>query len=246
MRRRAWLLAVVLAGCGGGSAAPKSSTPAPSGAIEFRWSGTIIGRDDTLRIAPDGSATLQTRDGKKRTLDIPAPVVAHVREDLASADLPSLKDHYEGPMVSDGSIQTITAGGRTVQDDNGGGPPQLDRVVEDLTNIVAYADYAVVFRMGIRTTIGPDLASIEIGQDGTASIHTPNTGNTSAQLTAKQMNTLRAALDATPFEADGAPGFVDSRAPLDEGQVTLVYRWLTLKDPPAVAKPAVTILRGLL
>jgi hypothetical protein len=87
---------------------------------------------------------------------------------------------------------------------------------------------------------------MEVGTDGIASVHTPNSGNTTAQLSAGQVRTIRAALDATPFETDGKPGFADSRAPLDEGEVVLVYRWLTLKDPPASAKPAIAILRGLL
>lgn len=246
MRLGAILVLLVLAGCGGSESKPEpQTTPAAGGAIEFAWTGTIIGRDDRLRIEPDGSATLRSREGVQ-SLDLPERVVARVRQDLAAADLGSLDAKYGGPVVSDGSEHSISAGGVTVESSNGGGPPQLDAVLADLTDIVANADYLVRFRIGIRTTIGPDLATMEVGQDGFVNVHTPNSGNTTVQLSAAQLRTIRAALDATPFEADGEPGFSYSREPLDEDQVVLVYRWLTLKNPPASAKPAIAILRGLL
>ena len=101
------------------------------------------------------------------------------------------------------------------------------------------------FRIGVRTANGPDLATMDVTNDGVAFISDPNSGNTQAQLTAAERKTITKVLDATPFEEQGIPGYVDSRAPLDEDQVVLAYRWLTLKDPPPSADPAIAILKGL-
>jgi hypothetical protein len=241
-------LALALAGCGDGErAAPRATaTAAPATGIDFRWTGTIVGRDDRLHIEPDGTVTLQSRGGRPRPLDVPQRVIDNVLEDLAAADLGSLEGEYGGPSTSDGQVQKVSAGGVTVSSENGGGPPQLGAVLADLTDIVANAEYLVRFRIGIRTSIGPDLATMEVTRDGIASVHTPNTGNTTAQLSPAEIETITAALDRTPFEQRGTPGFVASRAPLDEGQVVIAYRWLTLQDPPKSADPAIRILSGLI
>jgi hypothetical protein len=255
LRRHGWLLAVLVAGCGGGGGAERPAAtraPAPSptpitGTIDFSWSGTIVGREDRLRIEPDGRATLRSHGGAQRALDLPDRVVERIRDDVTRADLPDLDAHYGGPMVSDGSTQSITASGKTVVSDNGGGPPQLDAAIADLTDVVANADLLVRFRLGIRTTLGPDLAIVTVDRDGIATVFTPNGGGPQTEtLGPADVRRLRAALDATPFDTRGAPGFADSRAPLAEDRVELTYRWLTLRDPGPPAKPAVRILRGLL
>jgi hypothetical protein len=246
MRRLALgvVVSVALAGCG-----EEASTDAPAtvtGAIDFTWKGTIAGRDDRLHLEPDGSATLTSSGGRPEALDIPAPVLDNLRAHLEAADIAALDGDYEGPPVSDGSVQSITVAGHRVVSSDGAGPPALGTVLSDFVDIVANAGTLVRFRQGIRTTIGPDIAAIEVTDDGIASMHSPNSGNTTEQLSPDEVATIKAALEATPFEARGTPGFVDSRAPLDEDQVVLAYRWLTLEDPPATARPALKILRGLL
>jgi hypothetical protein len=251
------LVALAIPGCGseGPDGPTQTTTPRPTasatgapvtGAIDFALEGTIAGRKDQLHIEPDGSATLRSRNTAPRTLDLPQRVVDNVRKDVGAANLPALEARYGGPPVSDGSTQTITVAGKTVESDNGGAPDALDTALADLTDVVVNADNLVRFRLGIRTTIGPDLASIDVTRDGYAYISTPNSGNNSVKLAPSLIAGLRMTLDTVPFERLGTPGFADSRPKLDEGEVWLNYRWLTLKDPPKAARPAIVLLRSLL
>src|SRR3954451_19359667 len=103
----------LLAGCGGDDPAP-AQAPA-TGAVDFTWQGTIAGRDDHLHLAPDGSSTLRSGGNPEQALDIPQAVVDNVMQDLAAADLAGLAPKYPGLDVSDGQVQTVSAGGHTVQ-----------------------------------------------------------------------------------------------------------------------------------
>lgn len=90
------LVALVCFGCGNPKLAERSTTddarstaarPATAQPLQLRRTGGIAGFDDSLTVAPDGTAALTTRAGLRRSCQLPPELLARARA-VAWAALP--------------------------------------------------------------------------------------------------------------------------------------------------------------
>ncbi|MGI8682476.1 MAG: hypothetical protein ACR2JO_10200 [Mycobacteriales bacterium] len=94
------LLVLVCAGCGNAPPAERATMddsarnaakPATAQPLVLRRVGGIAGFDDRLTIAPDGVATLATRDGRRRSCPLPPDLLARTRS-VAWAAVPGARE----------------------------------------------------------------------------------------------------------------------------------------------------------
>lgn len=116
-------VALVLARCGrardvdepAASGSTRTGTRAPmTQQLEIRRTGGVAGFDDKLTIAPDGAAALTTRGGRRRSCQLPAPLLDRARsirwDALPSAPQPTGRsDVMRFVVTSGGGTTTLDA-----------------------------------------------------------------------------------------------------------------------------------------
>ena len=147
---RAAVLCVVLAlaatGCGG------EETPAPGGSgagdpaaapegrlagpLEFKVTGGEALRRDRMTVRPDGSASVETREGH-RTATLSEQELATVARELEEAELSEIpEDSLTKPPIPDALAYSFVYGGREVSTDSGSMPERLEPLIGTFLKLV--------------------------------------------------------------------------------------------------------------
>jgi hypothetical protein len=136
------VVALVCVGCGTTKPAERptvndaGNTTAGAAAtqpLELRRTGGVAGFDDRLTVAPDGTATLVTRAGLRRSCPLPTDLLARVRS-VAWAALPAAP---EPAGRSDVMRFVVDVGGRTTALDADVPPPGQAAAVDTAAALFA-------------------------------------------------------------------------------------------------------------
>jgi hypothetical protein len=132
------LALAAVSGCG-----DDESESAPSGGarlagtLTYTRGGGIAGRADRLVVQPNGSATLETRQGGERRLRLNSDELGEITAELQRANLPSLPPtSVAEPAVPDSIAHRIVYEGRTVTADDPSMPAELRGLVRALGRTV--------------------------------------------------------------------------------------------------------------
>ena len=99
--------------------------------ITFNRTGGLAGNDDTLTVRPDGSYTIQTKQGS-RSGKLSADELAALKSALASTDFNKLPTQNDNGGVADGYTYKITYAGKQITAKDGAIPPALQPVISAL------------------------------------------------------------------------------------------------------------------
>jgi hypothetical protein len=134
------VLAVVASGCGSDDADPAASASTPaaglSQAIKYEVIGGDAFRDDKITVAPDGTASVQTRSGR-RTATLTTAELSSLAEAISSAGLTSLDTAVTEPPIPDGVSYRFTYRGRSVETDTGTLPGELRPLIATFDDLIA-------------------------------------------------------------------------------------------------------------
>lgn len=133
------------AGSGGASTGPSAgpqtdpsssangggNTTAVDALVSFNRTGGLAGTNDTLVVRPDGSYTVQTRNGS-RSGKLTGDELNALKAALASTDFNKIPSANDNGGVADGYTYTITYGGRQVTAKDGSIPTALQPVISAL------------------------------------------------------------------------------------------------------------------
>ncbi|MFG2039304.1 hypothetical protein [Dactylosporangium sp. NPDC048998] len=130
------------AGAGSGPSAGPQTDPSSSAntggnatavdaLIAFSRTGGLAGVSDSLIVGPDGSYTIQTRQGT-RTGKLSADELSALKAALASTDFNKMPTVNDNGAVADGYTYTITYSGRQITAKDGAIPPALQPVISAL------------------------------------------------------------------------------------------------------------------
>ncbi|WP_432988031.1 hypothetical protein [Dactylosporangium sp. CA-233914] len=129
------------AGTGGTSAGPQTdpssksntggNTTATDALVTFNRTGGLAGNNDTLTVKPDGSYTIQTRQGT-RTGKLTDEELAALKDALSSADFNKLPTVNDNGAVADAYTYTLTYAGKQITAKDGAIPPALAPVISAL------------------------------------------------------------------------------------------------------------------
>jgi hypothetical protein len=141
-RARRWWPALVLVGlmsvlatacgssAGGGAAPPRSDV-----LVASHVSGGIAGVDDRLLVSRDGTVVRTSRQGSPEHGRLTAQELAALVEALDESDFATLPPDTVDPRVADAFVYEVTYGGRRVRTSDGGIPPRLAPVLDQLRGI---------------------------------------------------------------------------------------------------------------
>jgi hypothetical protein len=136
---------VALAAVGGCGEDESESAPGGGarldGTLTYTRGGGIAGRADRLVVQPDGSATLETRQGGERRLRLNGDELGEIAAELRRANLPELPaKSVADPPAPDAFGHRVVYRGTTVTADDPSMPAQLRGLVGTLARIVDARD----------------------------------------------------------------------------------------------------------
>ncbi|WP_432827867.1 hypothetical protein [Dactylosporangium sp. CA-092794] len=99
--------------------------------VTFNRTGGLAGVNDTLVVRPDGSYTIQTKQGSKNGT-LSAGELAALKTALSSTDFNKMPSVNDNGAVADGYTYTITYSGRQITAKDGAIPPALQPVISAL------------------------------------------------------------------------------------------------------------------
>jgi hypothetical protein len=127
------VLACALAGCGGSD--EPAAPPALSAPITYEVIGGDAFRDDEITVAPDGTASVETRAGT-RTAHLTAAERESLAHDVSGAGLTELDDALADPPVPDGLSHRFTYRGHQVTADTGELPDELRPLIGTFDELI--------------------------------------------------------------------------------------------------------------
>ncbi|MER7001926.1 hypothetical protein ABT297_02625 [Dactylosporangium sp. NPDC000555] len=117
------------------SASTGGNTTAVDALIAFSRTGGLAGVSDSLVVRPDGSYTIQTRQGT-RTGKLAAGELSALKAALASTDFNKMPTVNDNGAVADGYTYMITYAGRQITAKDGAIPPALQPVISALSGFL--------------------------------------------------------------------------------------------------------------
>ncbi|MEV8512700.1 hypothetical protein [Dactylosporangium sp. NPDC051484] len=104
--------------------------------IAFSRTGGLAGVSDSLVVRPDGSYTIQTRQGT-RTGKLNADELSALKAALAGTDFNKMPSVNDNGAMADGYTYTITYAGRQITAKDGAIPPALQPVISALSGFLS-------------------------------------------------------------------------------------------------------------
>ncbi|MEU7872307.1 hypothetical protein [Dactylosporangium sp. NPDC049140] len=99
--------------------------------VTFTRTGGLAGNNDSLTVRPDGSYTIQTKQGTKSG-KLTAEELAALKTALESADFNKLPTTNDNGGIADAYTYTVTYAGKQITAKDGSIPPALQPVISAL------------------------------------------------------------------------------------------------------------------